>query len=48
MDRDKNKSAYKLKGFGPVYCINLDGQTDRWAYMEDQFKYTSSCFFCQH
>ena len=39
MDRDKNKSAYKLKGFGPVYCINLDGQTDRWAYMEDQFKY---------
>ena len=37
--RDRNKSAPKLKGFGPVYCINLDGQPDRWAYMEDQFKY---------
>jgi hypothetical protein len=39
MDRDKNKSAYKLKNFGPVYCINLDGQPERWQYMEDQFKY---------
>ena len=37
--RDKNKSAPKLKGFGPVYCINLDGQEDRWHYMESQFKY---------
>ena len=37
--RDKNKSAYKLKDFGPVYCINLDGQPDRWHYMESQFKY---------
>ena len=37
--RDKNKSAYKLKNFGPVYCINLDGQPDRWHYMENQFKY---------
>ena len=37
--RDKNKSAYKLKDFGPVYCINLDGQPDRWQYMENQFKY---------
>ena len=37
--RDRNKSAPKLKGFGPVYCINLDGQEDRWKYMEDQFKY---------
>lgn len=39
MDRDKNKAAYKLKNFGPVYCINLDGQPERWQYMEDQFKY---------
>ena len=39
MDRDKNKSVYKLKNFGPVYCINLDGQPERWEYMEDQFKY---------
>ena len=37
--RDKNKSAHKLRNFGPVYCINLDGQPDRWQYMEDQFKY---------
>ena len=36
---DKNKSAYKLKNFGPVYCINLDGQPERWKYMENQFKY---------
>ena len=37
--QDKNKSAYKLKNFGPVYCINLDDQPDRWRYMEAQFKY---------
>ena len=36
---DKNKSAYKLQNFGPVYCINLDDQEDRWEYMENQFKY---------
>ena len=36
---DRNKSAYKLENFGPVYCINLDGQPERWKYMEDQFKY---------
>jgi GR25 family glycosyltransferase involved in LPS biosynthesis len=36
---DKNKSTYKLKDFGPVYCINIDGQPERWKYMEDQFKY---------
>ena len=36
---DKNKSAYKLKNFGPVYCINLDEQPERWEYMEGQFKY---------
>ena len=37
--RDKNKSAYKLKNFGPIYCINLDGQPERWEYMKDQFDY---------
>ena len=37
--RDKNKSAFKLKGFGPIYCINLDAQPERWQYMEEQFKY---------
>ena len=36
---EKNKSAYKLKGIGPIYCINLDGQAERWEYMETQFKY---------
>jgi len=36
---DKNKSAYKLKGLPPIYCINLDEKPDRWGYMEDQFKY---------
>jgi hypothetical protein len=36
---DRNKSAYKLQNFGPVYCINLDDQEDRWEYMENQFKY---------
>ena len=36
---DTNKSMYKLENFGPVYCLNLDGQPDRWQYMESQFKY---------
>ena len=36
---DKNKSAYKLKNFGPVYCINLDGQPERWQYMQSQFNF---------
>ena len=36
---EKNKSADKLRGFGPVYCINLDGQPERWEYMDAQFKY---------
>ena len=36
---DKNKSAYKLKNFGPVYCINLDGQPERWEYMMKQFNF---------
>ena len=39
MDRDKNKSTYKLKNFGPIYYLNLDGQPERKEYMEDQFKY---------
>ena len=36
---DKNKSIYKLKNFGPIYYLNLDGQPERSRYMEDQFKY---------
>ena len=36
---DKNKSAFKLQGIGPIYCINLDGQPERWEYMSNQFKY---------
>lgn len=36
---DRNKSVYKLKDIGPIYCINLDGQPERWQYMEEQFKY---------
>ena len=36
---DKNKSAYKLKNFGPLYYLNLDEQPERRQYMEDQFKY---------
>ena len=36
---DKNKSAYKLKNFGPLYCINLDRQPERWQYMKSQFDY---------
>jgi len=36
---DKNKSAYKLNNFGPVYYLNLDGQPERKEYMESQFKY---------
>jgi hypothetical protein len=35
---DKNKSVYKLRNIGPIYCINLDDQPERWKYMEDQFK----------
>jgi GR25 family glycosyltransferase involved in LPS biosynthesis len=37
--RDKNKSAHKLKNFGPIYLINLDGQPERWEYMKEQFDY---------
>lgn len=36
---DKNKALYKLKGFPRIYCINLDEKPDRWAWMENQFKY---------
>ena len=36
---DKNKAAYKLHGIGPIYCLNLDGQPERWEYMQSQFKY---------
>ena len=36
---DKNKSVYKLKGIGPIYYLNLDGQPERKEYMEDQFKH---------
>ena len=37
--RDKNKAAFKLKGIGPIYYVNLDGQPERKQYMEDQFEY---------
>ena len=36
---DKNKSTYKLKNFGPIYYLNLDGQPERKEYMESQFDY---------
>ena len=36
---DRNKSLPKVKGLPPIYCINLDDKTDRWEYMEDQFKH---------
>ena len=36
---DKNKSTFKLKGMGPIYYLNLDGQPERREYMEAQFKY---------
>jgi len=36
---EKNKAAYKLKNFGPIYYLNLDGQPERRKWMEDQFKY---------
>ena len=26
---DKNKSAFKLKGIGPIYYLNLDEQPER-------------------
>lgn len=36
---DKNKSTFKLQGFGPIYYLNLDGQPERREFMENQFKY---------
>ena len=36
---DKNKSAFKLKNFGPLYYINLDGQPERDAAMQSMCKY---------
>ena len=39
IDMDKNKSTHKLRGFGPIYYTNLDGQPDRKQWMESQFDY---------
>jgi len=36
---DKNKSAFKLKGIPHIYWLNLDADTHRREYMEQQFKY---------
>ena len=36
---DKNKAVYKLKNFGPLYYINLDGQPERDAAMQSMCKY---------
>ena len=33
-----NKAAYKLKGLPPVYCINLDGEPERWESAENMLK----------
>ena len=33
-----NKAAYKLKGLPPIYCINLDGEPERWKSAENMFK----------
>tara|TARA_B100001939_G_C16942753_1_gene618961 strand:+ start:2925 stop:3716 length:792 start_codon:yes stop_codon:yes gene_type:complete len=34
---DRNKALYKLKGLPPVYWLNLDSDTHRREYMENQF-----------
>ena len=36
---DKNKAAFKLNGFPPVYYLNLDEEPERMMYMEAQLKY---------
>ena len=36
---EKNKGVDKLRNFGPIYCINLDDQPERWESIETQFKY---------
>ena len=33
-----NKAAYKLKGLPPIYCINLDGEPERWESAENMLK----------
>jgi hypothetical protein len=33
---ERNKAAYKLKDFGPLYIINLDAQPERWDFMQEQ------------
>ena len=33
-----NKAAYKLRGFGPLYIINLDDQPERMEWMANQLK----------
>ena len=33
-----NKASYKLKGLPPIYCINLDGEPERWESAENMFK----------
>lgn len=36
---DKNKALYKLKGLPHAYWLNLDADTHRRQYMENQFSY---------
>ena len=36
---DKNKSAYKLNNFGPIYYLNMDADENRKGYMEEQFNH---------
>lgn len=36
---DKNKALFKLKGLPPIYWLNLDNDTHRREYMENQFAY---------
>ena len=36
---DKNKSTHKLEGLPAIYWLNLDTDTGRRFYMEEQFKY---------
>jgi len=36
---DKNKSIYKLANIPHIYWLNLDSDTDRCQYMEQQFEY---------
>ena len=33
-----NKATFKLKGLPPIYCINLDGEPERWEAAESMFK----------